>query len=88
MTPELPNYSPDPALTADQHHVLAILVEGHSLSAAAETVGIHRNTIRNWRRAAPAFAREVEFAVREQAPSGMSGLSTSPPKPPPSSKKS
>ena len=65
--PELPNFSPDSTLTADQHHVLALLAEGHSLTDAAEIVGIHRNTIRNWRRAAPAFAREAEFAVREQA---------------------
>jgi uncharacterized protein YecA (UPF0149 family) len=67
MTTELQPYSPDPTLTPHQHHVLALLAEGHSLSAAAEVVGIHRNTIRNWRRAVPAFAREIEFAVREQA---------------------
>jgi hypothetical protein len=67
MTQDLPHYSPDPSLTPDQHHVLTLLAEGHSLSGAAEAVGIHRNTIRNWRRSVPAFAREIEFAVREQA---------------------
>ena len=65
--PELPNYSPSPSLTEHQHHVLALLADGQSLTDAAEIVGIHRNTIRNWRRASPAFAREAEFAVREQA---------------------
>jgi transposase-like protein len=67
MTTDLELYSPDPTLTPDQHHVLALLAEGRSITAAAEAVGIHRNTIRNWRRAVPAFAREIEFAVREQA---------------------
>jgi uncharacterized protein YecA (UPF0149 family) len=67
MTADLQPYSPDPTLTPDQHHVLALLAEGQSLTAAAEAVGVHRNTIRNWRRSVPAFAREIEFAVREQA---------------------
>jgi transposase-like protein len=67
MTTDLQPYSPDPTLTPAQHHVLALLAEGQSLTAAAEAVGIHRNTIRNWRRSVPAFAREIEFAVREQA---------------------
>ena len=65
--PELERYSPDPSLTPDQHHVLSLLAEGKSIHDAAEAVGIHRNTIRNWRRAVPAFAREAEFAIREQA---------------------
>lgn len=64
---ELARYSPDPALTPHQHQVLALLAEGHTLTHAAKVVGLHRNTIRNWRRAVPAFARETEFAVREQA---------------------
>jgi transposase-like protein len=67
MTTDLQPYSPDPTLTPDQHHVLALLAEGQSLTAAAAAVGVHRNTIRNWRRSVPAFAREIEFAVREQA---------------------
>jgi transposase-like protein len=64
---DLAQYSPDPSLTPQQHHVLSLLAEGHSIIDAAEAVGIHRNTIRNWRRCVPAFAREIEFAVREQA---------------------
>ena len=64
---ELPDYSPDPTLTPDQHHILALLAEGNSITQAADAVGIHRNAVRNWRRSVPAFAREMEFAVREQA---------------------
>ena len=67
MTPELPNYSPDPSLTPVQHRVLALLAEGQSLTEAAAQAGVHRNTVRNWRRSVPAFARDCEFAVREQA---------------------
>jgi transposase-like protein len=66
-TDEIPAYSPDPFLTPVQHLVLTLLAEGHSLSAAAAAAGIHRNTIRNWRRTVPSFAREIEFAVLEQA---------------------
>ena len=64
---ELPDYSPDPTLTPDQHYILALLAEGNSITQAADAVGIHRNAVRNWRRSVPAFAREMEFAVREQA---------------------
>jgi len=67
MSPELPRYSPDPTLTAEQHHVLALLAEGRSLAEAAAQSGVHRNTVRNWRRTVPAFARECELAIREQA---------------------
>jgi len=67
MAPEPQRYSPDPTLTAEQHHILALLAEGRSLSDAAAEVGIHRNTVRNWRLTVPAFARECEFAIREQA---------------------
>ncbi len=65
--PAFERYSPDPTLTPGQHHILALLAEGHSISQAAESVGVHRNTVRDWRRSVPAFAREMEFAVREQA---------------------
>ncbi len=64
---EAPQYSPDPRLSPKQHHVLALVASGHSLSHAAQAIGVHRNTICNWRRATPAFAREIEFAMREQA---------------------
>lgn len=66
-TPASERFSPDPTLTPSQHQVLSLLAEGYSLTHAAGVVGVHRNTIRNWRRAVPAFAREMEFAAREQA---------------------
>lgn len=58
---------PTDTITPDQHRVLALLAEGKSIAAAAESVGIHRNTVRNWRRTYPSFAREAALAVREQA---------------------
>ena len=67
MAPEPQRYSPNPTLTPEQHHVLALLADGLSIIAAANLAGVHRNTVRNWRRTVPAFAREIEFAVREQA---------------------
>lgn len=65
--PDLPNYSPDPSLTPLQHRVLALLAEGRSLTDAAAEAGVHRNTVCNWRRSVPAFTRDTEFAIREQA---------------------
>jgi hypothetical protein len=62
-----PDYSPDPTLTPQQHQVISLLADGHSIIGAAAAAGISRNTIRNWRRSVPAFARELEFATREQA---------------------
>jgi SEC-C motif len=62
-----PDYSPDPTLTPQQHQVISLLADGHSIIGAAVAAGISRNTIRNWRRCVPAFARELEFATREQA---------------------
>jgi hypothetical protein len=60
-------YSPDPTLSPIQHHVLSLLAQGSSITAAAATVEIHRNTVANWRRSVPAFAREFEYAGRERA---------------------
>ena len=68
MTPLTePNFSPDHSLTPTQHHVLNLLADGGTISAAAASAGIHRNTIRNWRRSIPEFARELEAATREQS---------------------
>jgi transposase-like protein len=67
MTPDIPGFSTDPAISADQHQVLTLLAGGHTLTAAAEAVGIHRNTIRNWRQSIPAFAPALARASREQA---------------------
>jgi hypothetical protein len=60
-------HSPDSTLTPAQHRVLSLLAQGTSISAAAAAAGIHRNTVANWRRAIPAFAREFELAARERA---------------------
>ena len=65
--PQLPKFSPDSSLTPAQHKVLALLADGRSIIDAAAAAGVHRNTVRNWRRALPAFAREAEWAAREQA---------------------
>src|SRR5271154_3182831 len=60
------DYSPDPTLTPQQHRVITSLACGDSITQAAVAEGLHRNTIGYWRRTVPAFARELEFAQREQ----------------------
>jgi len=60
------NYSPDSTLTEQQHRIIAHLASGWSINLAAKSEGIHRNTIGNWRRTNPVFARELEFAASEQ----------------------
>src|SRR5271163_2148552 len=65
-TTPAPDYSPDPTLTPQQHRVINLLVDGNSITQAAVAENIHRNTIGYWRRTVPAFARELEFATREQ----------------------
>jgi hypothetical protein len=65
MTPA-PYYSPDPTLTPQQHRIITLLASGNSITQAAAAENIHRNTIGYWRRTVPAFARELEFATREQ----------------------
>jgi hypothetical protein len=59
-------YSPDPTLTPQQHRIVSLLAAGQSITQAADSENLHRNTIANWRRTIPAFARELEFAQREQ----------------------
>jgi hypothetical protein len=65
MTP-LPDYSPDPTLTPQQHRVLSLLAAGSTITQAAAALNIHRNTIGYWRRTVPAFSQELEFATQEQ----------------------
>jgi uncharacterized protein YecA (UPF0149 family) len=67
MSTETAAYSPDPALTPQQQRIVNKLAEGFSATQAAQAENIHRNTITNWRRTVPAFAREIEFAAREQS---------------------
>jgi len=59
--------SPAPALTPRQQSIVNKLAEGLSATQAAQAENIHRNTIANWRRTVPAFAREIDFAAREQS---------------------
>ena len=54
-------------LTPAQQQVLTLLANGSTASAAAEQAGIHRNTIANWRRSSPAFAREFYSLRYERA---------------------
>jgi hypothetical protein len=61
-------------LTSPQEQVLAQISAGSTISCAAQTAGVHRNTIHNWLRSAPAFrlaladAREAKAHYwREQA---------------------
>lgn len=61
-------------ITSQQDRVLALISAGSSIADAAQSVGIHRNTIHNWLRAQPSFrlalaaAREVKAVYwRDQA---------------------
>jgi hypothetical protein len=60
------DYSPDPTLTPQQHRIITLLASGNNITQAAAAENLHRNTVANWRRTIPAFARELEFALREQ----------------------
>lgn len=67
MTPApVSDYSPDPTLTPQQHRIITLLASGNSITQAAAAENLHRNTVGYWRRTVPAFARELEFATREQ----------------------
>jgi len=63
---DIADYSPDPTLTEQQHRIIARLACGWSIHLAAKSEKLHRNTVGNWRRTIPAFARELDFAGREQ----------------------
>ncbi|HXM40996.1 MAG TPA: SEC-C domain-containing protein [Bryobacteraceae bacterium] len=62
-----------PSLTPAQQRALALLSAGSTATAAAQFVGVHRNTVGNWLRS-PAFRealietrRDQDLAWREQA---------------------
>ena len=63
---ELTDYSPDPTLSPLQHRVITRIASGQPITQASAAEKIHRNTVAYWRRTIPAFARELEFATREQ----------------------
>jgi hypothetical protein len=54
-------------LTPTQEQVLALLSAGSTLTAAAATTGIHRNTIANWRQSSPVFREALQQAGIEKA---------------------
>ena len=39
---------PSPPLTPPQEHVLALISAGSTISEAAKSAGVHRNTVHNW----------------------------------------
>ena len=57
------------AVTVDlspvQAQVVAILAEGHSITAAARQAGIHRSAIYHWLQRSPDFKTTVEDAQQE-----------------------
>jgi hypothetical protein len=58
--------SPLPPLTAQQLQVLKLLLEGHTVTAAAEQAGIHRTTIHHWCRTKPEFVHALDAARRNR----------------------
>jgi hypothetical protein len=53
-------------LTPQQHRIVSLLAQGHSITQAAEQENLHRNTIANWRRTNPTFAQALDSALTEQ----------------------
>jgi hypothetical protein len=58
---------PDSALDAPQLKVIDALLNGASLTAAADQAGVHRNTIAYWRHTSPAFEATLRDAQNERA---------------------
>src|ERR1700692_866396 len=58
--------APQHNLTDAQYKVLNHLIDGISISEAARAVGVHRNTVTNWRRQIPAFAQLLDEAMQER----------------------
>ena len=56
-----------PSLTPTQEQVLALLSAGSTVTAAAASAGIHRNTIANWRQSSPLFREAQHQADTEKA---------------------
>jgi len=53
------------SLSPTQASVVAALVQGKSVSAAARQAGIHRTTVHNWMRGEPEFKAAVHRAKRD-----------------------
>jgi hypothetical protein len=56
-----------PRLAPAQEQVLALISAGSTISDAAHSAGVHRNTIHNWLRSEPGFQRALHQARRIKA---------------------
>ena len=54
-------------LTPVQQHVAAALLQGATISGAADSAGVHRNTVHNWCSENPAFRAALDAARRMHA---------------------
>ena len=54
-------------LTTQQEQVLALISAGATIADAAQSAGIHRNTIYHWLRSAPEFQNALEQAHQAKA---------------------
>jgi len=55
------------SLTSPQEQVLALISAGSTISQAAESAGVHRNTVHNWLNSQPAFRLALSNARRWKA---------------------
>ncbi len=81
-------FSPDSTLTAQQHRIVTALAAGHSITEAAASEDIHRNTVGYWRRTQPTSRANSNSPSASSASTGTSKPRDSLPKPSPPSKKS
>jgi hypothetical protein len=58
---------PTVILAPNKEQVLSLLASGKTVAEAAEAVGVHRNTINNWRRSSPVFRQRWESMQYEKA---------------------
>jgi AcrR family transcriptional regulator len=63
-SPVIEHHTP-PALTTVQHQVVLALAQGTTVSAAAQSAGLHRTTIYKWLDTHEAFAQAVREARAE-----------------------
>ena len=56
-----------PPLTPPQDHVLALISAGSTISDAAQSAGVHRNTVHNWINSAPHFRLALTRARESKA---------------------
>ena len=58
---------PSPRLTPPQEHVLALISAGSTISEAAKSAGVHRNTVHNWMNSDPQFRLALTSARESKA---------------------